>query len=181
MSTFISPKILNLTCSHIPSPKHNPQTQQVRKPWATTAHCTRTAVRLKCKTNTFCSPARCSSRKGSDRGSSTKKPTPTRPPRSSSSNFSQKSSRNNSDNSDTDSGGLSRGTAVEARYRGGSRYYPGKISRDNRNGTYDIDYDDGEKEKVRQSSSCYLSRHAHTSYSYSPYSNTASPTSRSKR
>ncbi|GMI02110.1 hypothetical protein TrST_g14237, partial [Triparma strigata] len=90
------------------------------------------------------------SRKGSDRGSSTKKPTPTRPPRSSSSNFSRKSSRiNNSDTSDTESssGGMTRGTAVEARYRGGSRHYPGKISRDNRDGTYDIDYDDGEKEK----------------------------------
>ena len=35
---------------------------------------------------------------------------------------------------------------VEARYRGKSRYYPGKISRDNRDGTYDINYDDGERE-----------------------------------
>ncbi len=39
------------------------------------------------------------------------------------------------------------GDKIEARYRGGSKYYPGKISYDNRNGTYDIDYDDGEKER----------------------------------
>jgi len=42
--------------------------------------------------------------------------------------------------------GLREGSKVEARYRGKTRYYPGKISRDHRNGTYDIDYDDGEKE-----------------------------------
>ncbi|GMI07481.1 hypothetical protein TrLO_g8222, partial [Triparma laevis f. longispina] len=119
------------------------------------------------------------SRKGSDRGSSTKKPTPTRPPRSSSSNFSRKSSRNNSDNSDTDSGGLSRGTTVEARYRGGSRYYPGKISRDNRDGTYDIDYDDGEKEKdVKKSFIKVLS--SSSSRSKSPRSNDSSSRSFSR-
>ena len=39
------------------------------------------------------------------------------------------------------------GDKIEARYRGGGRYYPGKIAYDNRNGTYDIDYDDGEKER----------------------------------
>jgi len=39
------------------------------------------------------------------------------------------------------------GDTVEAQYRGKSRYYPGKINRDNRDGTYDIDYDDGEKER----------------------------------
>ena len=39
------------------------------------------------------------------------------------------------------------GAKVEARYRGGSRYFPGKIRRENRDGTYDIDYDDGEKER----------------------------------
>ena len=32
------------------------------------------------------------------------------------------------------------------RYRGKARYYPGRIRHDNRDGTYDIDYDDGEKE-----------------------------------
>src|SRR3546814_82131 len=38
------------------------------------------------------------------------------------------------------------GTRVEAQYRGRSRWYPGVISRCRLNGTYDIDYDDGEKE-----------------------------------
>merc|ERR1719240_1559116 len=42
---------------------------------------------------------------------------------------------------------LREGDKVEARYRGKSRYYPGRISRDRRDGTYDIDYDDGEKEQ----------------------------------
>ena len=41
---------------------------------------------------------------------------------------------------------LEEGMKVEARYRGKSRYYSGRIRRDNRDGTYDIDYDDGEKE-----------------------------------
>ena len=37
------------------------------------------------------------------------------------------------------------GTRVEARYKGKKKYYPGKIAA--RSGdTYDIDYDDGEKE-----------------------------------
>merc|ERR550514_2098560 len=43
-------------------------------------------------------------------------------------------------------GKLGEGDKVEARYKGKSRYYPGRISRDRRDGTYDIDYDDGEKE-----------------------------------
>ena len=34
---------------------------------------------------------------------------------------------------------------VEADYKG-KGYYPGRIKRDNRDGTYDINYDDGEKE-----------------------------------
>jgi hypothetical protein len=42
---------------------------------------------------------------------------------------------------------MSKGDIVEARYRGGSKYYKGKIKRDNGDGTYDIDYDDGEQEK----------------------------------
>merc|ERR1711988_1039262 len=41
---------------------------------------------------------------------------------------------------------MGEGMKVEARYRGRSRYFPGKIRRDNRDGTFDIDYDDGEKE-----------------------------------
>jgi hypothetical protein len=43
-------------------------------------------------------------------------------------------------------GGLAKGSKVEAKYRGGSRYYKGKITRKRLNGTFDILYDDGEKE-----------------------------------
>ena len=43
-------------------------------------------------------------------------------------------------------GQLSVGTRVEARYRGRSKYYAGEISRVRLDGTYDIAYDDGEKE-----------------------------------
>ena len=39
-------------------------------------------------------------------------------------------------------GTLREGTKVEARFRGKLRYYPGVIRRENRDGTYDIDYDD---------------------------------------
>jgi hypothetical protein len=39
-------------------------------------------------------------------------------------------------------GDLREGTKVEARYRGKARYYPGVIKRVNRDGTYDVDYDD---------------------------------------
>ena len=43
------------------------------------------------------------------------------------------------------------GDKVEADYRGNGKYYPGKIGRVNNDGTYDVDYDDGEKEsKVEQ-------------------------------
>ncbi|OQR91373.1 hypothetical protein ACHHYP_04747, partial [Achlya hypogyna] len=38
------------------------------------------------------------------------------------------------------------GTKVEAKYRG-KTFYPGKVVRVNSDGSYDIDYDDGEKEK----------------------------------
>ena len=43
-------------------------------------------------------------------------------------------------------GRLRVGTRVEARYRGKSRYYPGKISRVRADGTFDVSYDDGESE-----------------------------------
>ncbi|EQC30141.1 hypothetical protein SDRG_12199 [Saprolegnia diclina VS20] len=43
--------------------------------------------------------------------------------------------------------GLKVGTKVEARYKGKSKYYPGKIAKCHADETYDIDYDDGEKEK----------------------------------
>ena len=50
--------------------------------------------------------------------------------------------------SNTARGNLKTGMAIEARYKGRSRYYPGRISRVHRDGTCDIDYDDGEQEHV---------------------------------
>lgn len=41
---------------------------------------------------------------------------------------------------------LEEGARVEARFRGRDRYFPGKIRRENRDGTFDVDYDDGERE-----------------------------------
>jgi ribosomal protein S17 len=41
---------------------------------------------------------------------------------------------------------LAVGDAVEARYKGREKFYPGKIVRDRGDGTYDVDYDDGKKE-----------------------------------
>lgn len=38
------------------------------------------------------------------------------------------------------------GSRVEGRYRGGPKFYPGKISRVRLDGTFDIEYDDGECE-----------------------------------
>ena len=43
-------------------------------------------------------------------------------------------------------GGFREGDKVEADYRGRGRYYPGKIDRDRGDDTYDIAYDDGERE-----------------------------------
>eukprot|EP00605_Chrysophyceae_sp_TOSAG23-4_P002649 GSChrysophyteH1.ASY1.ANO1.2925.1 assembled CDS len=57
-------------------------------------------------------------------------------------------------NKETSSGSspeLREGDKVEGNYRGRGRWYPGKISRVRANGTYDIDYDDGEKETGLQS------------------------------
>jgi hypothetical protein len=48
---------------------------------------------------------------------------------------------------DDGGGGMSVGESIEARYRGRSKYYPGKIGRVHSDGTFDIDYDDGEKER----------------------------------
>ncbi len=45
-------------------------------------------------------------------------------------------------------GGLEEGMPVEARYRGGTKYYKGTITRKHLNGTFDILYDDGEKEGI---------------------------------
>jgi hypothetical protein len=38
------------------------------------------------------------------------------------------------------------GQKIEARYKAGTRWYKGRVSRSNRDGTFDIDYDDGERE-----------------------------------
>ena len=38
------------------------------------------------------------------------------------------------------------GARIEAKYKGKKKYYPGKIAARGDDGTYDIDYDDGEKE-----------------------------------
>merc|ERR550514_106351 len=43
-------------------------------------------------------------------------------------------------------GTLKAGDKVEANFKGKGRYYPGIIGRDRGDGSYDIDYDDGEKE-----------------------------------
>ena len=49
--------------------------------------------------------------------------------------------------SEHDSSALCEGDAVEVRYRGREKYYPGKISRDRGEGKYDIAYDDGDGER----------------------------------
>jgi len=38
------------------------------------------------------------------------------------------------------------GSKVEANYRGKGKYYPARVNRDRGDGTFDIDYDDGERE-----------------------------------
>ncbi|KAJ1383804.1 hypothetical protein B484DRAFT_460160, partial [Ochromonadaceae sp. CCMP2298] len=43
-------------------------------------------------------------------------------------------------------GRLEEGAEIEGNYRGRGKLYAGKISRDNRDGTFDVDYHDGEKE-----------------------------------
>ena len=48
--------------------------------------------------------------------------------------------------SEHDSSALCEGDAVEADYRGRGKFYPGKISRDRGDSSYDIAYDDGERE-----------------------------------
>ena len=48
------------------------------------------------------------------------------------------------------------GDKVEIDYRGKGKRYPGKIFRDLKNGTYDIDYDDGEKERMVDEKIIYL-------------------------
>ncbi|CAK4665469.1 unnamed protein product [Aphanomyces euteiches] len=54
--------------------------------------------------------------------------------------------RDNNNDDDKKSKKFKEGEKVEAQYKGKSKFYPGVISRCRLNGTYDIDYDDGEKE-----------------------------------
>merc|ERR1711871_1838365 len=46
---------------------------------------------------------------------------------------------------DDDDVSLSKGDRVEAKLKGWTKYYKGKITRENRDGTYDILFDDGER------------------------------------
>ena len=53
-----------------------------------------------------------------------------------------------SDASDDDNGtdaSMSKGDRVVAKLKGWTKYYKGKITRENRDGTYDILFDDGER------------------------------------
>ena len=52
-----------------------------------------------------------------------------------------------SDDSDDDDDdvSISKGDRVEAKLKGWTKYYKGKITRENRDGTYDILFDDGER------------------------------------
>merc|ERR1711988_1324706 len=59
-----------------------------------------------------------------------------------------KSRRNkgsDNDDSDDDEVSISKGDRVEAKLKGWTKYYKGKITRENRDGTYDILFDDGER------------------------------------
>ena len=72
--------------------------------------------------------------------------------------------------------GLREGARVEARYRGRSRYYPGRISRVHRDGACDIDYDDGEKERMVEPSLFRALRSSSSSSSRSPTRGNTGPT-----
>ena len=41
-----------------------------------------------------------------------------------------------------------RGDAVEARYKGSRHHYPGRIARDNGDGTYDVKFNDGDRDRA---------------------------------
>ena len=45
----------------------------------------------------------------------------------------------------SDDDGYERGDRVEAKVSGWTKYYGGEITRKNRDGTYDIKFDDGER------------------------------------
>merc|ERR1712146_223854 len=46
---------------------------------------------------------------------------------------------------DDDNASISKGDRVEAKLKGWTKYYKGKIERENRDGTYDILFDDGDR------------------------------------
>merc|ERR1712054_22209 len=61
-----------------------------------------------------------------------------------------KSRRNkgsDNDDSDDDEVSISKGDRVEAKLKGWTKYYKGKITRENRDGSYDILFDDGERKR----------------------------------
>ena len=41
---------------------------------------------------------------------------------------------------------IEEGSKVEANYRGKGKFYPGRVKRDRGDGTFDVDYNDGDKE-----------------------------------
>src|SRR3546814_1652098 len=45
------------------------------------------------------------------------------------------------------------GDKVEARFRGGARWYGARVTAKNRDGTYDLHYDDGDRKSTRLNSS----------------------------
>ena len=51
----------------------------------------------------------------------------------------------NDSDDDEDDVSISKGDRVEAKLKGWTKYYKGKITRENRDGTYDILFDDGER------------------------------------
>ena len=51
----------------------------------------------------------------------------------------------NDSDDDKDDVSISKGDRVEAKLKGWTKYYKGKITRENRDGTYDILFDDGER------------------------------------
>ena len=68
------------------------------------------------------------------------------------SHASRKAAFSDEDEGSASDGSLRQGQKVEARYKGKSKYYAGVITKANRNGTYDIRYDDGDREAgVRRS------------------------------
>ena len=48
---------------------------------------------------------------------------------------------------DKDDTSISKGDRVEAKLKGWTKYYKGKITRENRDGTYDILFDDGDRKR----------------------------------